>query len=204
MWERERAFSSSLLSGFRFKSLFPLSMEPCRYDMGCWRPLCPFRHSGRARAARWAVVWALIAQQEQSAELPVPLVVEEILEVAEHIHQERIFLVTDRMTRPVPSLQQSQSLLVKIGLLGLQSTVPRKNPIAKCSATQNVGVPVPHVVKEIPGVIKDVPQERTPERTALRAPKRRNRQRNRHCELPVSDPEDELGARLRGILPAVS
>ena len=28
----------------------------CRFDVGCWRPLCPYRHSGRGRAAMWARV----------------------------------------------------------------------------------------------------------------------------------------------------
>ena len=59
---------------------------------------------------------------------------------------------------------------------------------------------MPHALEEILEVAKDVPQERIPERTALRAPRRRNR----HRELPVSDPEDELGIRLRRILSAVS
>ena len=48
-------------------------------------------------------------------------------------------LGAEHMARPAPKLQQPQSLLVKIGLLGLQ----------KCSATQNVDLPVPHVMDEI-------------------------------------------------------
>ena len=167
----------------------------------------PVQAQWARRAGRWAVVWALLAQQEQSADLPVPHVVEEILEVAEHIHQERISENTPKQTVdvPVPKVKLAESS----GEAG--SSCPRshdttiaattavaksvgevlpaefakhgastESELAKCSATQNVGVPVPHVVKEISGVIKDVPQERTPERTALRAPKRRNRQRNRH------------------------
>ena len=43
----------------------------------------------------------------------------------------------------------------------------RSPGIAKCSATQNVDEPLPHVVKEIFEVIKDVPQGRTSERIAM-------------------------------------
>ena len=60
---------------------------------------------------------------------------------------------------------------MKLGLLGLEQrgrpVPPLKSVggawppgITKCSATQNVDVPVPHVVKEILDVIKDVPQDR--------------------------------------------
>ena len=41
-------------------------MEPCRYDMGCWRPLCPYGHSGR-RAATWAALWRFLADMEDEA-----------------------------------------------------------------------------------------------------------------------------------------
>ena len=33
--------------------------------MACWRPLCPFRHSGR-RAGRWLAVWRLLASLEEA------------------------------------------------------------------------------------------------------------------------------------------
>ena len=33
------------------------------YD-GCWRPLCPYRHSGRGRAAMLARVWFTLAAVE--------------------------------------------------------------------------------------------------------------------------------------------
>ena len=33
----------------------------CRFDDGCCRPLCPYRHSGRGRAAMWARVWLTLA-----------------------------------------------------------------------------------------------------------------------------------------------
>ena len=68
-------------------------MELCRYDMGCWRPLCPYGHSGR-RAARWSALWALLAEQEaQIVDEPVPQIMETLLipqmqaqnRMAEHI-----------------------------------------------------------------------------------------------------------------------
>ena len=46
-------------------------MEPCRFDMGCWRPLCPYGHSGRGRAARWAALWSLLAKQEEEDDFGV-------------------------------------------------------------------------------------------------------------------------------------
>ena len=45
-------------------------MEPCRFDTGCWRPLCPYGHSGRGRAARWGALWSLLAKQEVEKESP--------------------------------------------------------------------------------------------------------------------------------------
>ena len=42
-----------------------VSKEPCRFDTGCWRPLCPHGHSGHGRAARWAALWSLLAKQEE-------------------------------------------------------------------------------------------------------------------------------------------
>ena len=51
-------------------------MAPCR----CWLPLCPYRHSGKGRAERWAAVWALLAGQE-----------EELVEVVKDISEERFW-----------------------------------------------------------------------------------------------------------------
>ena len=45
-------------------------MAPSRFGEVCWRPLCPYRHSGKERAVRWAAVWALLAGQEGEAEVP--------------------------------------------------------------------------------------------------------------------------------------
>ena len=35
-----------------------VEMASCRFGDGCWRPLCPYGHSGPRRAARWAVCGA--------------------------------------------------------------------------------------------------------------------------------------------------
>ena len=68
--------------------------EPCRFDGGCWRPLCPFRHSGADRAARWAAEWALLAAHErideQIVHMPVPQIAAKIPEVVETITKEHI------------------------------------------------------------------------------------------------------------------
>ena len=52
-----------------------ISMEPCRFDTGCWRPVCPYGHSGRGRAARWAALWSLLAKQEVEDDLEVVKVI---------------------------------------------------------------------------------------------------------------------------------
>ena len=102
------------LSSFVLKRCFqPLSMEPCRFGAGCWRPLCPYGHSGRGRAARWAAVWTLLASQEenlevikviperfaeQNADVPVPPVVA----VVEITPEEHISERTQIVDVPVP------------------------------------------------------------------------------------------------------
>ena len=35
-----------------------------RFDDGCWRPLCSYRHSGKGRAAMWTRVWLTLAAVE--------------------------------------------------------------------------------------------------------------------------------------------
>ena len=72
--------------------------------IGCWRPLCFHGHSGR-RVARWAALADMedeassrsssrstsrIVSDHRNDDLPVPQVMEEILEVCENIHQEPI------------------------------------------------------------------------------------------------------------------
>ena len=39
-------------------------MAPCRFDDGCWRPLCPYRHRGKDRAGMWTRVWLTLAAVE--------------------------------------------------------------------------------------------------------------------------------------------
>ena len=38
-------------------------MSRCRSGEVCWRPLCPHRHGGKGRAARWAEAW--VGQEEE-------------------------------------------------------------------------------------------------------------------------------------------
>ena len=42
-------------------------MDACRDGSGCWRPLCPYGHSG-GRAARWAALRHFLATQEEAGE----------------------------------------------------------------------------------------------------------------------------------------
>ena len=58
-------------------------MAPCRFGEVCWRPLCPHRHSGKGRTARWAAVWALWAGEEEE-------LVEVIKDTCEECFSERI------------------------------------------------------------------------------------------------------------------
>ena len=38
--------------------------EPCRFADNCWRPLCPFTHTGNGRSKKWAAIWNLLAELE--------------------------------------------------------------------------------------------------------------------------------------------
>ena len=81
-------------------------MEPFRFDMGCWRPLCPFRHSGR-RATRWIAVWRLLAEKEEfslerTGEQTVDVQVPQI--VARDMPQERISEHTQNIDVPVTQI----------------------------------------------------------------------------------------------------
>ena len=62
--------------------------EPCRSGGGCCRLLCPLRHSGVGRAARWAAMWALLPAHERIDERIVDVTVPQIL--LELISQERV------------------------------------------------------------------------------------------------------------------
>ena len=67
-------------------------MEPCRYDMGCWRPLCPYGHSWR-RAVRWAALWSFLAMQEEGDE--------NLEEIKERVHEH---IVEQTVDVPVPQI----------------------------------------------------------------------------------------------------
>ena len=100
-----------------------VSIEPCRYDMGCWRPLCPYGHSGRSRAARWAALWSLLAEQEAQAEdVPVPQIVEDAVTIIpkEHISERIIEQVHDV---PVPQIQE---LILDVAEIPPQTRIPER------------------------------------------------------------------------------
>ena len=61
MSEREREVLVPLWA--RCFQPLSMTMEPCRFGGGCWRPPSPYGHSGR-RAARWAALWTFLACQE--------------------------------------------------------------------------------------------------------------------------------------------
>ena len=111
-----------------------VSSEPCRYDMGCWRPLCPYGHSGRSRAARWAALWSLLAEQEAQVEdVPVPQIVEDAVTIIskEHISERIIEQVHDV---PVPQIQEH--------FLEVTEITPRRR-ISERTVGQIDDVPVP-------------------------------------------------------------
>ena len=41
----------------------------CYYQSACWRPLCPFEHTTRGRARKFAELWALLAKQEDEEQM---------------------------------------------------------------------------------------------------------------------------------------
>ena len=120
-------------------------MEPCRYDMACWRPLCPFRHSGR-RAARWIAVWRLLEKQEeelheriveQNVDMPVPQITvpvpfqEETVEVIKLFPADRISerIVEQIVDASVPQILEKNVEVVKAGSaahLAPQDRIPEK------------------------------------------------------------------------------
>ena len=102
----------------------------------------------------------------------LPQVADETLEVIKVIPSERHSKRTEEqiVDAPVPHVELAEfpgSSWSKAS--GTASTAAKSTDEVRppgCSATQIVHVPVPHVVKEIPEMIKDVPQERISERTA--------------------------------------
>ena len=160
-------------------------MEPCRYDVECWRPLCPFRHSGRARAARWAAVWALLAQHEQSAETvkltpqvqvqdrSAERIQERTLEETADVHvpTEIVKLTTEEPTqncaverivdKPVPQFR------MEIGEMIQPMT-------SDCIDEQIVDIPISQILERSAEVITVIPKDRVQQRTG-----------EQHIDVPV-------------------
>ena len=161
-------------------------MEPCRFDMRCWRPLCPFRHSVR-RAARWIAVWRLPGEQEdelheriveQNVDMPVPEITvpvpfqKEIVEVVKFFPAERI---SERTIEQVVDASVPQILEEDVEVVKVDSTahlVPQDRisericeQIVDATIPQAVDVPVPPFQEGIVELIKPFPAERIPERT---------------------------------------
>ena len=127
-------------------------MEPCRYDMGCWRPLCPYRHSGR-RAARWAALWSLLAEQEaQIVDVPVPQIVEDAVTIIPKEHISERNFVEDV---PVPQIQEQ--------ILEVANVIPPER-ISERIIEQVHDVPVPQIQEQILEVANVIPPERISER----------------------------------------
>ena len=107
-------------------------MAPCRFGEVCWRPLCPYRHSGKGRAARWAAVWVLLAGQEEE-------LVEVVKDISEECFSERIVEKTveiagfskekDATSAAATAVGESA---FGVGLLGSQSAVPRRKQFSQC------------------------------------------------------------------------
>ena len=113
-------------------------MEPCRFDVGCWRPLCP--HSGR-RAARWTAVWRLLEEQEE--------------ELHERIVEQNVDVPVPQIIVPVP-LQEETDEVIK---LFPAERVPER------TVEQIVDMPAPQIQGQIVEVAEIIPQERIPEHT---------------------------------------
>ena len=77
---------------------------------------------------------------DSCSEFPKPQMVEQLVDVPKIVVELAVSSVEagssgpERETRPTPPLQQSNCLLVKHGLLGSHSTVPRQNPKSKGSS----------------------------------------------------------------------
>ena len=110
--------------------------ERCKFDNACWRPLCPYKHSdGATRATHLSQIWALLAKQETLMAPNKGASNNTTDMVADTTHlagEARHLRPRSTVPRQNPnSLQQSQSLVLKFGLLGLYSTVPRQNPTSQ-------------------------------------------------------------------------
>ena len=107
-------------------------MEPCRFDMACWRPLCPSRHSGASREARWAtqeghqvVTWNLEVVKDSPVE-PIPdRIGEQTIEFRESSGDTWSSGPGANDTTSTAAIA-AVAKLVKFGLLGSHSAVPRR------------------------------------------------------------------------------
>ena len=142
-------------------------MEPCRFDMGCWRPLCLFRHSGR-RATRWIAVWRLLAEQEEEfsperiGEQTVDVQVPQI--AARDMHQERISEHTQNIDVPVTQIIVPVPFQEEI----IEVIKPfQAERISERTVEQIVDMPVPQIQEQIVEVAKTIPQERISERIVV-------------------------------------
>ena len=98
--------------------------------MGCWRPLCPFRHSGR-RAARWIAVWRLLEKQEE--------------ELHERIVEQNVDMPVPQITVPVPFQEE---IVEVIKLFAAER-------ISERTIEQVVDASVPQILEEDVEVVKD-------------------------------------------------
>ena len=87
---------------FSCLSMSMVSMETCRFDTGCWRPLCPYGHSGRGRAARWAALWSLLAKQEVEDDFEVVVSVPPVVAVVKITPAKHILERMQIVDVPVP------------------------------------------------------------------------------------------------------
>ena len=69
---RESGLASTCCTPLSVSSLVLLSAS---LNVDCWRPLCPYGHSGRGRAARWVALWSLLAKQDEEDDLEVVKVI---------------------------------------------------------------------------------------------------------------------------------
>ena len=135
-----------------------MTVDQIWFGTCCWRPLCPYGHSGRGRAARWAALWSLLAEQEaQFVDVPVPQIQEQILEFAEISPQRRIPECIVEHTRdvPVPQIREQFVEVVR--------NIPQER-ISERIAELTVDVPTPQILEEIVEAIS-APHERVQQRT---------------------------------------
>ena len=116
-------------------------MAPCRFGEVRWRRMCPYQHSGKERAVRWAAVWALSAGQEGEAEVPETNI------VSDAVDGTSVDLEDEGVDVPKETAE-----LVK---LVSQERVQQRT----------AQVPMPHSQEETVAVVELAPRERVQQRT---------------------------------------